>query len=254
MEMTLEGRLEALGLGPNEAKVYLASLKVGETTIGDLQRESDLHKQLVYNATEILQREGLLIISEVRGRKHFTAADPSLLEQRIEDRLGAVRGLLPALYQVASTKKEKDLVRTYHGLKAVQQYYQESIRTQPEGMPELVTGVGGQGFFKLWQIDNPYFQKYEATRNQKGIPLKLLFFLAKDEDKAALIGSKSRKDLEIRVISDSNQTPIDIVVWHNHVGLTIYGQEPYLIDIAGEQMVKTFQKFFDILWQTSKPL
>lgn len=254
MDLTLEGRLEALGLSPNEAKVYLAALKLGETTIGDLQRESGLHKQLVYNATDILQQAGLLVISEVRGRKHFMAADPSVLEKRIEERLGAVRGLLPALYQVASTKKEKDLVRTYHGLQAVQQYYQESVRTQPEGSFTLVTGVGGQRFFDLWKIDNPYFQRYEGMRNERNISLKLLFFLAQEEDEKTLVGVKSRKNIEVRVIRDANQAPIDIVVWTNHVGLTLYGHEPYLIDIAGESVVKTFQKFFELFWETAKPL
>lgn len=254
MEMSLEGRLEALGLAPNEAIVYLSALKLGETTIGDLQRNSGLHKQLVYNATESLQKADLLVISEVRGRKHFLAADPSLLEKRITDRLEAVRGLLPALYQVASTKKEKDIVRSYQGLRAVQQYYQESVRTQPEHASELVTGVDGQRFFELWKQDNPYFQRYEKMRNEKNISLKLLFFVAGNEDMLNLIEAKDRKNVEIRIIKDTTLAPIDIIVWTNHVGLMIYGSEPYLIDLAGEHVVKTFEKFFEILWNTAKPL
>lgn len=254
MEMTLEARLQTLGLGPNEAKVYLAALKLGETSVGDLVRESGLHKQLVYNAAENLQHEGILIISEVHGRKHFTAADPAVLEQRIEERLGAVRGLLPALYQVASTKKQKDLVRTYTGLAAVQQYYQQSMRTQPEKTPVDVTGVGGQKFFELWQIDNPYFQQFENTRLARNIPLKLLFFLNSDQEASQLPGLKDRTDTQARIITGSAQAPIDIVVWHSHVGLLIYGKEPHLVDISGEQIVVAFRTYFELLWSKSSPI
>jgi hypothetical protein len=190
----------------------------------------------------------------MRGRKHFTATDPSLLEKRVEERLGAVRGLLPALYQVASTKKEKDIVRSYQGLRAVQQYYLESVRLQPKESATLVTGVGGQKFFELWKPNNLYFQRYESMRNEKKISLKLLFFLDKDDGTEHLVGVKTRKDLEVRIIQDATQAPIDIVVWTNHVGLTLYGHEPYLIDLAGEHVVKTFEKFFEILWATAKPL
>lgn len=254
MNMTLEQRLEALGLNPNEARVYLAGLKLGETTIGDLQRQSNLHKQLVYNATEKLQNEGLLIISKVRGRRHFTAADPSILEQRVEERLGAVRGLLPALYEVASTKKQKDLVHTYHGLAAVQQYYQQSMRVQPEKTPVSVSGIGGQKFFELWQPENPYLRLFEDTRLNRNIRLQMIFFVANDEESKNIPGVRDRKNLAARAVVGSTQVPIDIVVWHSHVGLLLYGKEPHLIDIAGEQAVAAFQTYFDLLWKDAKVL
>lgn len=254
MELTIKQRLEALGLGKNEASVYLAALSRGESTIGDLVHETQLHKQLIYDSAEKLQKEGLMTISQVSSRRHFAAADPSVLEQRIEQRLTAVRGLLPALYKVASSKKEKDLVRTYHGLAAVQLYYQQSMRTQPEHEEVLVTGVGGQRFFELWGLNNPFFKKFEDARTSRNIPLKLLFFIPGKEDVPNLPGIANRKDLEARVVKDSNQSPIDIVVWSTHVSLLLYGSTPHMIDIAGDHMVAAFRVHFELTWKQGQKI
>lgn len=252
--MTLQDRLQALGLGENEAKVYLAALKLGETTVGDLTRESGLHKQLVYNGAEKLQAEGLMTISQIRGRRRFQAADPSILENRVEERLGAVRGLLPALYEVANSKKSKDLVRTYSGLTAVQQYYQQSMRSHPPGKDLLVTGIGGQHFFELWDLHSLKFQRYEELRNIRNIPLKLLFFLTPEQGPADIKGLTERKNLTVRAVRETPQAPLDIIVWHTHIGIMTYGQEPHAIDIAGEQIVKAFRAYFQAMWQQAEPV
>ena len=252
--MTLEQRLEALGFDKNEAKVYVSALQLGETTVGDLVRQSGLHKQLVYNAAEKLQEEGLLNIAQVRGRRHFMAADPSLLEQRIEERLGVVRGLLPALYSVANVKRKRDVVRTFQGQVAVQQHYQQSMRTQPEGKPLFITGVGGQHFFEIWKEESSQYVQLEQARIERNILLKLLFFVENQKAIADLPGITERKLIAVRTFQDGNQSPIDFAVWHTHVTLVLYGKEPHAIDIVGEHIVTAFRTYFELMWKQSNSL
>ena len=53
--MTLEQELAQLGLKENEIKVYIAALELGEPAVGDIERQTALHKQLIYNAASSLQ-------------------------------------------------------------------------------------------------------------------------------------------------------------------------------------------------------
>ena len=122
------------------------------------------------------------------------------------------------------------------------------MRSQPEGKRALVTGVGGQRFFELWGLDNPHFRRFEEARLERNIPLQLIFFLTPQQNESDIPGIANRQQLEIRVIKEASQAPMDIVVWHAHVGLLIYGKQPHVIDLAGEQIVKTFRTYFKIMW------
>ena len=57
--MTLTEKLIGLGLKENEVSVYLATLELGESRVGEIEKKTGLHKQLIYNAAENLQSSAL---------------------------------------------------------------------------------------------------------------------------------------------------------------------------------------------------
>ena len=129
--MTLEQELQQLGLKENEVKVYLAVLELGEPTVGDIERQITLHKQLIYNAAERLHEAGLLSIHEIRGRKRFSVPNPSALEERARVQLQKTQQLIPQLFERANKKRSADDIRIYRGMRGVQHYYLEVIQHQP---------------------------------------------------------------------------------------------------------------------------
>jgi sugar-specific transcriptional regulator TrmB len=52
--------LQEVGLTKAEAKVYIALLKLGSSTIGSILRQSGLHSSVVYNFLQRLQEKGLI--------------------------------------------------------------------------------------------------------------------------------------------------------------------------------------------------
>ena len=48
MTLTIPKQLEELGLSKNEALVYLAVLELGEPGIGEVETQTNLHKQFSY--------------------------------------------------------------------------------------------------------------------------------------------------------------------------------------------------------------
>ena len=100
--MTLQEKLANLGLKKNEIKVFLAVLEVGEPAVGQVQKETGLHKQLIYHAAESLAAKGLLSIFEVRGRKRFSVPNPSIIEEQARQRLASTQELVPELFKLSN--------------------------------------------------------------------------------------------------------------------------------------------------------
>ena len=93
--MKLATKLENLGLNQKEARVYLAALELGETTIQEVARRADLKRASLYPIVNNLISQKL-IYQIVRGKKNkLVAADPKELEQSIEKRGEILKDTLP---------------------------------------------------------------------------------------------------------------------------------------------------------------
>src|SRR5438128_1840655 len=117
--------IEKLGLSEKEAKVYMAGLKLGETSITDLARASFLKRSTTHLAAQHLIMLGLFsetlkgkrrIIAPVHPRRLLEIA--RLHANQIEDNLSE----LTALYNLP---KEKPKIRVFEGIEGVRTVYRE---------------------------------------------------------------------------------------------------------------------------------
>lgn len=244
--MTLEQELARLGLKENEVKVYLASLELGEPTVGQIEKQTGLHKQLIYNAAKALEGKQLLSIYEIRGRKRFAVDNPAALEDRARARLEEAQSLIPRLLELSNKKRGADKIRIYRGKKGVHQYYLQSIRNQPKESSMYILGVNSRRYFEIFEQDGIPYRRMEQTRTSRKITWKLLLFGPKESE---IQSNKGRPYLEISLIPDAVRAPFDIMIWHDHVGMLFYGDEPYVLDIVGQETVKGFREYFQVLWK-----
>ena len=63
--------LEKFGLTEGESKVYLALLKIGKSTIGDIVKEANVSNSKVYDILDRLNKKGLIGIVTENNRKSF---------------------------------------------------------------------------------------------------------------------------------------------------------------------------------------
>ena len=244
--MNITNELTALGLTTNEAKVYLSVLELGEPRIGAIEHKTGLHKQLIYLAASNLERRGLMSIREISGRKHFVVEDPSTLEREAADQLRRARDLVPKLFEQANAARAADAVRIYRGTAGVHQYYLDAMRRQPKGTVVKILGINSERYFEIFKQDETPYRRFEALRTQKKVTLYLLLF-GVDKEERRLNGR--RKYLELRLCKLGSAGPMDIVIWHDHVGILFYGSTPYVLDILGQETVLGFTEYFSALWK-----
>ena len=78
--------LKKLGLTDGEIKVYLALIRVGETTSGPLVDESGVSVSKVYSILDRLAKKGLVSHIVKRKTKYFKAADPNRLVVYVQEK------------------------------------------------------------------------------------------------------------------------------------------------------------------------
>lgn len=90
--------LTNLGLTEKEAKVYLANLALGPTTILQITRGAELKRTTVYSIIESLKQKGLINI-EARGfKKLFVAENPERLESILEEKNNKIKKFFAGIF------------------------------------------------------------------------------------------------------------------------------------------------------------
>lgn len=244
-EQGLQEKLEQIGFKKNEAAVYVAVLELGEPMVGDVETQTGMHKQLIYNAAEHLLAEGLIEIAEIRGRKHFRATDPTLVEERLRQKTVLAHNVVSELLSAANKKRIADEVRVYRGKQNVQQYFLQSMRKQPEGSTLYVLGMESERYFQVMNRQEFPFEKFERTRVERKVKMQLVLFGNSAKEQELNI---DRSRFALRLLAEPIATPFDFDIWHDHVGMLFYAEEPYVLDIMGQETVKGFQEYFRVLW------
>lgn len=97
LTMQIQKTIEQLGYTPNEAKVYLATLSLGEAHISDIATRVKLPRTSTQLVIDKLHKDGLVNFYVQRRYKYWVAEKPERLLQIIQKREEAMREVLPTL-------------------------------------------------------------------------------------------------------------------------------------------------------------
>ena len=114
--------IQSLGLNEKEAKVYLASLELGQATVQKISAKASIKRPTTYFIIEGLMERGLMS-SYYQGKKQFLMAEmpERILDLIAKERKGLdlreeqFKRLLPELQSINNRNKDKPVVKYYEG-------------------------------------------------------------------------------------------------------------------------------------------
>src|SRR3989338_6719363 len=167
-----------IGLTEGEIKVYLALLRLGETTVGAIGRESKVSKSKMYDILDKLIERGFVGYIIKSGTKFFAANDPRMIleyinkkAEDIEKTKKEAEKILPKLSLQRATlgkKKTAEIYEGFHGLKAVRE---ELILTLKKGDEFLVLGAP-RLFNEKWEA---WFLDFHRRREARGVGMRIIY-------------------------------------------------------------------------------
>lgn len=114
--------LQDIGLSEKEAKVYLATLELGQETVQNISKKAEVNRATTYVVLEALQKKGIVSTFEQGKKALFIAEGPHALyniireqEEELEKRDNDLDGIMPELMSVFNLHPDKPKVTFYEG-------------------------------------------------------------------------------------------------------------------------------------------
>ena len=169
--MNVDTALRQAGLGNNEAKVYVAGLKLGEATAAGLARESGLQRSIIYRYAESLAAKGLVRRVLKNGVTRFECAHPQQLSSLVAEKLQAIEEAIPALSSLRDNAAAPSLsLSLIDGWDGVRLMFNESLKLK-RGQEICVTAFN-LGYMPAF---GDYFNKLNRLRDKKGVKARFIY-------------------------------------------------------------------------------
>ena len=232
--------LQNLGLNEKEAKIYLALLKLGESTSVQIAKEIDVHRRTIYDNLNILIRKGLVGYKIKKGVKYFNASNPTSFKIFLEEKQNILKNLLPSLIERYKEKIIPPIFNIYTGKEAVKTILEDVIQQK-----KPACWVGGGLFF----FDTLGFSKKFIKEKLSRIKIKMIQAKSKD------INDRLKDSLlkNVKLLPPEYVSKTGYFVYADRVAIgAIQDNQIIVIHIIDKEFAKGFRNYFNLLWKIAK--
>jgi len=240
---------QKLGLSEKQAKIYLAVLESGTSSMTQIAQKTKLKRSTCYLVVEELIVQGLLS-QNLRGkRKFYTATHPRRLRDIARTREREIEEVFPKLLSLHNTPKDRPKIHTieYSYTEGVRQLYDEIYRSLKAGEEALVfTDIRAFRSFpasiKLYkkmlkQLKNPHIREL-VPADKEGI--KWL------KEMKPYIGKNHR----MRILPPGFPFEgTDNLIFRDKIVISSLQKEIFIIVIESKNIANTYRAFFECAWK-----
>jgi sugar-specific transcriptional regulator TrmB len=252
MEKIIEEQLlSQIGLSRGEINVYLALIRLGETTISPIVSESKVTKSKVYDILERLIDKGLVGYLIKDRIKHFTANNPKMILEYTDKKLDEINKtkqqlskLVDELVIQRNSSTQNRIAEVYygfHGLKSIREELRDSMNA---GETMLILGAPkiANDKWENWLLD---FHKQSI---RKKISVKMIY--NSDVREYGVI-RKKWKITKIKYLAENLVSPNWIDIFTDAILFVIVLKEPIAFVVRDKELANRFKIYFDIMWKES---
>ncbi len=242
--MELQQILKKIGLSDKEAKVYLAVLELGESTVLPISKKSGFKRTYCYDILSGLVEKNLVSFVIKNGRRRYKAEDPKKIHHRLNNHLILYESVLPQLNSLYNTRVGgKPKVSFYEGVKEIFTLYEQII-----GAKQLDAIASP---LHIEKYIGKYFNKILDKAFTKDLILREL--MPQSSTLATYQKSYIKPYHEYRFLSGITELKTDMMLFENKLVLVSYGETPHAVVIEDSSIVQTQRILFNIIWNASKP-
>lgn len=246
--MNKETLIKNLGISEKEARVYLAILELGDSTIKPIADRSGVKRTSIYYFIDHLVELGLVEQAIIRGRTHYKALPPHNLVSLQESRLKEIERALPEFLSIYNVSTKKPHISYYEGPEQMRNIMLEENRCKKEALciwpgQDVINMIGGREFM----------EELDRTRRANGTFLKVIRFRQKE---VTFEGSASGPEhmREIRWATPGTEFPMAICIYDTgKVGFLTSQKEGFGIMIESKELEIAMKYLFNLFWQKATP-
>ena len=243
--------LVSIGLTKGEADVYLALVKLGNTSSGNIIKTSKVSRSKVYDVLERLKQKGMVTEVTKQNVRYFEAADPKRIieylqvkKEDIEKKITSSQKIVQELNKVRSLQLERQEVKVYTGIEGLKTVYNEILDDLKKGDEYLAFGVGEK------EIENEeialFIKKFHMKRAEKKVSAKIIMHpeTRKKMEKFSKLKYYHYRFTDIKF-------PTNIALWKNNVLTLVWEDKPIVFVMKSKEVAKKYKEYFNDLWKSS---
>lgn len=241
--MILERQLTRLGFSEGEAKVYLAALELGETSVARIAQKAKVERTTTYLFLESLKKRGLIVLSKQGKKTVYSAENPKKLKSEVEERNAFVDALLPELLSITNAIDQKPKVRFFESKEEIYDIYRETLQFPDQPV-------------RMWMSD-PWFDDaefwtdfYMPQRFQKKILMRAI--IPKNEQTVGFAKEDSKQLRQTRM-TDGDDFKADIMLYGGRNIATVSFSEMSALVLESKQLHDTLLFIFESHWESLSP-
>lgn len=241
--MIEEQILQKAGLNENEAKIYLACLELGTTTVLKISRQTEIKRATVYLVLDSLCQKSLIKKVPKKSTTLYAAEDPQKIAYKMEENLRDFNDLLP-VFKAKLKRTDKPKITYYEGKQAIWDLQINEI------FPAETIYFSGTSVKDITKVFPDTFKVWGEK-----------FFPKKDPKKILEIVSNEKEDLEyansnlnlgqIRILPKNKKVFTDMIVADNRLYLISY-KNLFCICIEAEDIVKSYKTLVELAWASAE--
>ncbi len=247
--MQLQQTLKKIGLEEKEAKVYLAALELGPTSIQNLARKSTVKRSTVYEMIKNLKKMGLISETTKGKRKLMIASEPENIKKSIAEKGKLLTQILPQLKSISNIGFTKPKIMFFEGKEGIKEIYRDTLKAKSKmalwisPIQDIVETVGED--FLIAYIDE---------RVKQGIWIKSLHVSNKKVPTYKYLDPKTyEKTLrQVRFTSEDIDIPDTVAIYDNKVAVMSSKKEGFGFIIESEDYMQTMKTLYEVIWNTSR--
>jgi len=235
-----EELLEKAGLSPNEAKCYLALLKLGSASANEISRRSGIHRVSVYDALRGLREKGL--ISQITRERTmlFEAGNPQHLETLIGEKEAALqeaKSIIPQLLLDFTMAPEHQEVHSYKGLAGIRRVLHEMLQSRTE-----ILDFGAE--YRIKEFLPAFYRRWDNERVKKRIRMRIV---ANSRIKPVRLRLTT-----IKYVPEEFHSAVSTYIFDGKVALIMWVENPLGILIEHPAVYTSYTSYFSYLWKTAR--
>jgi sugar-specific transcriptional regulator TrmB len=244
MNPILIKKLIDVGLSEHEAKVYVASLSLGPTSVLKLSRAAGVKRTTVYSIIETLKQRGLMRI-EFHGLKQvFVAESPEKLTSVLEFRKHSLQTIMPEFLALYHLRGGESTIKYYEGLEGVKSVYERLIAEIRPHEDYLVIAQQEQWY----ELDRDYFQDFIERRAKLPIRIRMLM---QDSATAREFKKFERNyHMQTKILPPETFLVTNVIITPQRVVIHQLIPPISAIVIENKSTIQLHQQLFEVIWQS----
>ena len=245
----IEKDIQSLGLNEKEAKVYLASLELGQATVQKISAKAGIKRPTTYFIIENLMERGLMS-SYYQGKKQlFVAETPERIldliakeRKDLELREEQFKRLLPELQSINNRNKDKPVVKYYEGKDGILTMVSEHLKTSKN---QESYDVFSRDF-----VENTLTPEEMAIIRKERLSSKIRVKALYTHEKGDL---QSVEDAQlIRLPQSELPVSCDIAFFEDKVRIASFKDRVVGIVIEDKEIANSFRAIFRLAWKQAE--